>query len=110
MSVCGYAIHVYVQEIACEFVCCTGVQVSDTLTTAEVLLGDLAGFESFSNEGRGLGEELREYQREQLDQWSRQTLAAINHSSEPLRSTLTYNNIMCTLDNYFLANPSNQGT
>ena len=61
-------------------------QVADTLTTAEALLGDLAGFESFRNDvGRGLGEELREYQREQMDQWSRQTLAAIDHPSEPLR-------------------------
>lgn len=59
--------------------------MNDTLTTAEALLGDLAGFESFRNEGRGLGEELREYQREQVDQWSRQTLAAIDHPSEPLR-------------------------
>ena len=61
-------------------------QVSDTISTAEALLGDLAGFESFCNEGRVLGEELREYQREQLNQWSRQTQAAINNSSEPLRS------------------------
>ena len=60
-------------------------QVSDTISTAEALLGDLAGFESFCNEGRGLGAELREYQREQLDQWSRETLAAIDHPSQPLR-------------------------
>ncbi|CAI8019648.1 Cytoplasmic dynein 2 heavy chain 1, partial [Geodia barretti] len=59
-------------------------KVSETISTAEALLGDLSGFQSFCNEGRGLGEELREYQREQLDQWSRQTLAAIDHPSEPL--------------------------
>ena len=61
--------------------------MSETISTAEALLGDLTGFQSFCNEGRGLGEELREYQREQLDQWSRQTLAAIDHPSEPLRFT-----------------------
>lgn len=61
------------------------LQVSDTISAAEALLGDLAGFESFLNEGRSLGEELREYQREQVDQWSRQTLAAIDHPSESLR-------------------------
>ena len=61
------------------------LQVSDTISAAEALLGDLAGFESFLNEGRSLGEELKEYQREQVDQWSRQTLAAIDHPSEPLR-------------------------
>ena len=62
------------------------LQVSDTISTAEALLGDLAGFDSFRNEGHGLGEELRVYQREQLDQWSRRTLAAIDHPSESLRS------------------------
>ena len=73
-------------------------QVSDTISTAEALLGDLAGFESFCNEGRGLGEELREYQREQLDQWSRQTLAAIDHPSQPLRSYTLLSTDMHTRD------------
>ena len=62
-------------------------QVAETLATAEALLGDLAGFELFCNEGRGLGDELRDYQHNQVSEWSRQTLAAIEHTSEPLRCT-----------------------
>ena len=60
------------------------MQVTDTLATAGVLLGDLSGFQSFCGEAQGLAEELREFQRERVDQWSRETLAAIDHPSEPL--------------------------
>ena len=60
-------------------------QVTDTLSTAEALLGELAGFSSFRTEASELREELRGYQREQVNSWSRQVLAAIDHPSEPLR-------------------------
>ena len=60
-------------------------KVSDTLATAEALLGDLSGFKKFQTETIELREELKDYQREQFDSWSRQVLAAVDHPSEPLR-------------------------
>ena len=60
-------------------------KVSDTLATAEALLGDLSGFQKFKGETGGLREELRDYQKEQFDSWSRQVLASMDHPSEPLR-------------------------
>ena len=59
-------------------------QVSETLSTAESLLGDLSGFSSFRREGIELKDELHEYQREQFDSWSRQILTAIDSRNEPL--------------------------
>ena len=50
-----------------------------------MLLGDLAGFQTFRREATELREELRDYQREQFDGWSRHVLAAIDHPTEPLR-------------------------
>lgn len=63
----------------------THLQVTDTLSTAEVLLGDLVGFKAFRRETAELEDELREYQKEQFDSWSRQVLAAIDNPREPLR-------------------------
>lgn len=60
-------------------------KVSDTLATAEALLGDLSGFKKFQTETIELREELKDYQREQFDSWSRHVLAAADHPSEPLR-------------------------
>ena len=59
-------------------------KTGDIVTTAEHLLGELAGFERFQREANELKDELRSYQREQVDSWSRQVLAAIDHPSEPL--------------------------
>ena len=59
-------------------------KTNDIVTTAEHLLGELAGFEHFQGEANELKDELRTYQREQVDSWSRQVLAAIDHPSEPL--------------------------
>ena len=50
-----------------------------------MLLGDLAGFQTFRREATELREELRDYQREQFDGWSRHVLAAVDHPTEPLR-------------------------
>ena len=58
-------------------------KTNDIVTTAEHL-GELAGFERFQGEANELKDELRAYQREQVDSWSRQVLAAIDHPSEPL--------------------------
>ena len=71
-----------VQNMSCLF---RPLQVMDTLSTAEALLGELAGFSSFRTEASELREELRDYQKEQVNSWSRQVLAAIDHPSEPLR-------------------------
>lgn len=60
-------------------------KVSETLTTAEALLGDLSEFKKFQKETGELKEELKDFQREQFDSWSRHVLAAINHPTDPLR-------------------------
>ena len=46
---------------------------------------DLSAFQSFVNEAMELKDELRDYQREQFDGWSRLTLAAIDDKSQALR-------------------------
>ena len=56
-------------------------KTGDIVTTAEHLLGELDRFLGEANE---LKDELRAYQREQVDSWSRQVLATIDHPSEPL--------------------------
>ena len=60
-------------------------KVTDSLTTAEAMLGDLTGFQKFKTETVQFRDELKDYEREQFDSWSRHVLASINHSSEPLR-------------------------
>ena len=59
-------------------------KTNDIITTAEHLLGELAGFGRFQGEVSELKDELRAYQREQVNSWSRQVLDAIDHPSEPL--------------------------
>ena len=60
-------------------------KVRDTLTTAEALLGNLSGFEAFQHEANEVKEELKDYQREQFDSWSRDVLTSISRSTESLR-------------------------
>ena len=60
------------------------IQVSDTLSTAESLLGDLNGHKTFYREAVELKDELYDYQKEQFDGWSRQTLAAIESKTGSL--------------------------
>lgn len=60
-------------------------KVCDTLATAEALLGNLSGFEGFQLEASAVREELKNYQREQFDSWSREISANITRSNEPLR-------------------------
>ncbi len=67
-----------------------GAKVSDTLSTAEALLGDLSGFQKFKAETSSFREELKDFQREQFDSWSRQVLVSIDHPSEPLRYVCLY--------------------
>ncbi len=64
------------------------LQASDTLSTAEALLGDLAGFQAFRREAAELKDELYGHQREQFEGWSRHVLAAIDHPTNPLRYML----------------------
>ena len=58
-------------------------KANDVVVTAEHLLGELAGFERFQGEANELKDELRAFQREQVDYLFKQ-LAAIDHPSEPL--------------------------
>lgn len=60
-------------------------KITDTLATTEALLGDLSGFHKFKTETVDFRDELKDYQREQFDSWSRHVLASINHPTEPLR-------------------------
>ena len=59
-------------------------QVSDTLSIAENLLGELNGYRPFYREAVELKDELHDYQREQFDGWSRQTVAAIDSKNNSL--------------------------
>ena len=65
-------------------------QVTETLVTAESLLGDLGGFASFKQEATGLQEELKEYQHDQFDGWSRDILAAIDDPQQSIRYSLLH--------------------
>ena len=60
-------------------------KVHDTLSTAEALLGNLSGFEAFQTEASEVKEELKEYQREQFDGWSREVLSSINRTTDSIR-------------------------
>ena len=60
-------------------------KVRDTLSTAETLLGNLSGFEGFKKEATEARQELKDYQREQFDSWSREILSSINRSGDSLR-------------------------
>lgn len=60
-------------------------KVKDTLATAETLLGGLSGFAGFQREANEFKDELKEYQKNQFDAWSRDILTSISHPTEPLR-------------------------
>lgn len=60
-------------------------KVRDTLSTAETLLGNLSGFEPFQREASEVREELKDYQREQFDSWSKEILSAITRTTDSLR-------------------------
>lgn len=74
-----------------------GAKISDTLSTAEALLGNLSGFQKFKTETSDFREELKDYQREQFDSWSRQVLVSIDHPSEPLRYLIRSNKLLLYL-------------
>ena len=65
--------------------------------TAESLLGDLGGFASFKHDASELKEELKEYQQDQFDGWSRDMLSAID---DPLQSIRYY--IVCLFNCLYL--------
>ena len=67
------------------FIVYVTAQVTETLVTAESLLGDLGGFVSFKQEATSLQEELKEYQHDQFDGWSRDMLAAIDDPQQSIR-------------------------
>lgn len=60
------------------------LQVSETLSTAESLLGDLTGYKQFQREATELKDELSDYQRDQFDSWSRQMIASIDSRTDPI--------------------------
>lgn len=59
--------------------------MSDTLKTAESLLGDLTGFQSFKKQAADLHEELKLYQSEQFESWSSEMQDAIGRPHDSLR-------------------------
>ena len=52
---------------------------------AEVLLGDLSGFDKFRKDASDLKDELQNYRREQFDEWSREIQSLIEDHKQPLR-------------------------
>ena len=59
-------------------------KVRDTLSTAETLLGNLSGFQAFQREASEVRIELKEYQKDRFDSWSKDTLTSTSHSTESL--------------------------
>ena len=64
-------------------------KVSDTLSTAQVLLSDLSGFKGFRRSSIEFLDELKEHQQDLYNSWSRETLAGINDPKRPLGSVHT---------------------
>ena len=60
-------------------------QVKETLSTAESLLGDLAGFKGFKREASELIEELGSYCKDQFENWVSEMMTAIDDPKQPLR-------------------------
>lgn len=85
-------------RLLCYFTCCMvkvpGLQVSDTLRTAEELLVDLPGFKSFRHDTLELHDELDAYERDQFDNWCHATLAAIDSKREPLGLGACINSVL----------------
>ena len=59
-------------------------KVSDTASTAQLLLADLSSFKSFQQIEVEFQDELRDYQQDLFDSWSRDTQAAIGDKKRPL--------------------------
>ena len=60
--------------------------MSDTLKTAEELLGDLSGFNRFRKEATDVQEELQNWRQDQFDDWTRDIQGQIDDPSARLRS------------------------
>ena len=60
------------------------------MSTAGLLLGDLSGFEKLKNHGSDLSEELRNFRREQFDEWSRDVQSLIDDHNQPLKLAICY--------------------
>ena len=60
-------------------------KVEEKSSTAEALLGDLAGFKSFRRDAMDLLEELQNWRRDQFDDWSREMVSQIEDPDHPLR-------------------------
>ena len=59
--------------------------MSDTLKTAEELLGDLSGFSRFRKEATDVQEELQNWRQDQFDDWTRDIQSQIDDPSAQLR-------------------------
>ena len=59
-------------------------KVADTVSTAQLLLEDLSSFKSFQQIAVEFLDELRDYQHDLFDSWSRDTQAAIGDKKRPL--------------------------
>ena len=59
-------------------------KVSDTMSTAQVLLSDLSSFKSYKQIAVEFLDELRDYQHDLFDSWSRDTQADIGDKKNPI--------------------------
>lgn len=60
--------------------------MSETLKTAEELLGDLSGFKNFRKDANDVLEELQAWRQDQYDDWAREIQEQIDDPKAQLRS------------------------
>lgn len=68
---------------------CVCVQVEDCIKMAEVLLSDLPGFRAFVRFSDEVLEQLRSYEQEQFDDWTRDLISGLSDPKSGIRYTHT---------------------
>ncbi|ESO93665.1 hypothetical protein LOTGIDRAFT_209197 [Lottia gigantea] len=59
-------------------------KIEETNLVAEMLLGDLTGFQKFRKSASDLSEELQSWRRDQFDEWSRDMQSMIDDPKQPI--------------------------
>lgn len=73
------------------------VQVEDSIKMAEVLLSDLPGFRAFVRFSDEVLEQLRSYEQEQFDDWTRDLISGLSDPKSGIRYTHTTCQILLSL-------------
>ena len=61
------------------------VQVEDSIKISEALLSDLSGYRSFVRFSDDLQEQLRTYEQDQFEDWSRDILSGLSDPKSGIR-------------------------